>query len=110
MGHGAAMSAKHGWPDPSKGVGRVRSAAWPSGKKQRTVLELELFLEKLLGALIMLAGDPDMNRHTKFDPPTAPPVNGLRATVERARLAMLLSAFGTLSPQHTEAWTTSDGQ
>ena len=58
----------------------------------------------------MLAGDPDMSRHTKFDPPTAPPAKGPRATEERARLALLLSAFGTLSPQHTEAWTRREGQ
>ena len=59
--------------------------------------------------LYVLAGDPDTNRHTKFDPHTAPPVKGSRATEERARLAMLLSAFGTLSPQHTEAWTRREG-
>ena len=66
--------------------------------------ESDLFWEKGLGALTMLAGDTDMNRHTKFDPQTAPPVREPRATEERARLAMLLSAFGT------KAWTRREGQ
>ena len=40
------------------------------------IQEPDLFWKKLLGALTVLAGDTDTNRHTKFDPQTAPPVKG----------------------------------
>ena len=68
------------------------------------IREPDLFWDEILGALILIAGDPDSGRQAKFDPQTAPPLKGARATEERARLALLLSAFGTLTPQHTEAW------
>ena len=75
-----------------------------------TIQEPDLFWENMLGALAVLAGDPDTSRHTKFDPQTAPPASGPCATKERAILALLLSAFGTLAPQLTEAWTTREEQ
>ena len=58
----------------------------------------------------MIAGDPDSGRQAKFDPQTAPLVKRARATVERTRLALLLSAFGTLTPRHTEAWACRDSR
>ena len=73
------------------------------------IREPDLFWDKLLGELILIAGDPDSGRQAKFDPQTAPPVKGARA-VERTRLALLLSAFGILTPQHTEAWACSDSR
>ena len=73
-------------------------------------LEPDLFWETMLGALTMMAGDSDQGRHAKFDSQTAPHAKGPRATEETARLALLLSAFGILAPQHTEAWTRRDGR
>ena len=83
MGHGAAMPAEHVWHDPSTGgwTGEISSLAFSEEAASRlgdgrwaelmATQEPDLLKEKLLGALILLAGDPDMNRHTKFDPQTA---------------------------------------
>ena len=60
--------------------------------------------------LLLLAGDLSVGRCAKSDPHTAPPLQWPQATEERARLALLLSAFGILSPCHTEAWTKKEEQ